>query len=278
VVTATGWGFNWPVLKVILREIPPLTLRGASGLAAAAVLLACALAMRQRLRVPASEWPPLLAATLLNITLWTGLSTAGLVWLSGGEGAVVSCSMPVWAALLAWPVLGEKPTPLRLLALALGLGGIVILMAGQGLQGGVEKLPGVLMLLVGCLCFALGAVLSKKRPLRMAPAAALVWQFGLGSLPILLVALPLESTAWSQVSTRSWLGVVYLSCIALSLSYLTWFAALRRLPANTAAMGTLLTPVIGMVASAHWLGEPLGTVQFLALGMTLGGVVLAMRR
>ena len=56
-----------------------------------------------------------------------------------------------------------------------------------------------------------------------------------------------------------------------------WFAALARLPASVAAIGTMAVPVIGVVASAIALGEPLGPTQIVALVFTLAGVVLATR-
>jgi drug/metabolite transporter (DMT)-like permease len=56
--------------------------------------------------------------------------------------------------------------------------------------------------------------------------------------------------------------------------HLRWFAALRRLPAATASLATLLTPVIGVVAAAIALGE---LRQMLALALTLGGVSPAIR-
>ena len=62
------------------------------------------------------------------------------------------------------------------------------------------------------------------------------------------------------------------------MGYLTWFAALRLLPASTTATGSLMVPVVGVLGSGLMLGEPLGLRQFVALGLTLGGVALAARR
>lgn len=275
--TAIGWGLNWPVLKTVLQELPPLTARGMAGLAAAVALALVAIALRLPLQVPRSERGPLLLAALLNYSAWMGLSTLGLLFLTAGEGALVAYTMPVWAALLAWPVLGERPTPARIAALLMGMSGVAVLMSGQSVAAGLRKLPGVGLVLAAALCFALGAVLSKRRPLVLHPLASVVWQVGLGSLPILAGALLLEHPVWSRAGLLAWGGVLYMAAVPLSLAYLTWFAALRRLPAGTAAMGTLLTPMIGMLASAALLGEPLGWQQGLALALTLSGVVLALR-
>ena len=74
-----------------------------------------------------------------------------------------------------------------------------------------------------------------------------------------------------------WAGLIYGGVFAMCVAYLAWFGALRRLPASTAAVGTLLVPVIGVFSAALLLGEPLGWRQGAALAMTLGGVTLAVR-
>ena len=56
------------------------------------------------------------------------------------------------------------------------------------------------------------------------------------------------------------------------------FATLRRLPASTAAIGTLTVPIVGVVAAATMLGEPLGGREILAAALTLGGVALVVAR
>lgn len=236
-----------------------------------------ALALRWPLAVPPGERRALLGFALLNVSAWMGFSTLGLLWLGAGEAALVAYTMPVWAAMLAWPLLGERPTARRVLALVLGLAGVAVLM-GSGLsRSAADKMPGLLLLLAAALSFALGAVMSKKRPLAVHPVAAVVWQVALGTVPILALSFLLETPDWSRVGALGWGGVVYMAAVPLSLCYLTWFGALRRLPANTAAMGTLATPLIGMLASAAMLGEPLGWRQGVAVALTLTGVVLALR-
>jgi drug/metabolite transporter (DMT)-like permease len=65
--------------------------------------------------------------------------------------------------------------------------------------------------------------------------------------------------------------------VQFCVAYVAWFAALARLPASIAAIGTMAVPVIGVVASALALHEKLGPGQIAALIFTLAGVVLAAR-
>src|SRR5271165_3551586 len=106
-ITSIGWGFNWPVTKYLLGELPPLTLRGGTGVIGAAILAALAIMQGQSLKVSRKIWPRLVLASLLNVTGWMVLMGLALLWLPASEAALIAYTMPVWAAALAWPVLGE---------------------------------------------------------------------------------------------------------------------------------------------------------------------------
>jgi drug/metabolite transporter (DMT)-like permease len=264
-------------LKLVLAEVPPLTVRTFGGLGGAALLALLVAGSGQSLRVPRGLWPRLGLLALLNITAWMGLVALALLWLDASEAVVITYTVPLWSALIAWPLLGERPTPLKLLALVCGLGGVALVMLAQGFDVGMAKWPGVALCLAASLCFALGTVLTKRRPLAMPQGAGVVWQLCLGNLPMLAGALLLERPDLAAVSTTAWLWIAYMAVIPLCFSYLAWFAALRRLPAGLATQGSLIAPMVGVAGSALLLGEPFGLRQAVAFGLTLLGVLLAIR-
>ena len=276
-ITSVGWGFNWPVTKFLLGELPPLTLRGVTGVIGALLLATLAMARGQTLRVDRRLWPRLMLAALLNVTGWMVLMGLALLWLPASEAALIAYTMPVWASLLAWPVLGERPTLMRTVSLVMAFAGLAAIMGGNGVTASAAKLPGILMALCGSIGFALGTVLSKKLPLDMRPIPAAAWQIGLGCFPIVIIGFAIETTHIEKVTQLGWWLLVYSTVIQFCIAYVCWFAALARLPASVAAIGTMAVPVIGVVASAAALGEPLGLTQIVALAFTLAGVVLATR-
>jgi drug/metabolite transporter (DMT)-like permease len=276
-VTSLGWGFNWPVTKYLLGELPPLTLRGGTGVIGAVLLAALAIARRQSLKVAPYLWPRLVLAALLNVTAWMALMGLALVYLPAGETALIAYTMPVWAAILAWPVLGEWPTVLRAIALLMAFAGLAAILGGNGVTASAAKLPGIAMALTGSVAFALGTVLAKKWPLQMPPFAAAAWQIGIGCLPVAVVGLCLETTHLGVLDAFGWWLIAYMIVIQFCLAYVCWFAALARLPASVAAIGTMAVPVIGVAVSAMALHEPLGPRQIAALIFTLAGVALAAR-
>jgi drug/metabolite transporter (DMT)-like permease len=276
-ITSIGWGFNWPATKYLISELPPLTLRGASGVIGALLLATLALIRGQSLKVPREIWPRLLVAAFLNVTGWMVLMGLALLWLPASEAALIAYTMPVWASLIAWPVLGEQPTLLRTLALLMAFAGLASIMGGNGVSASEAKLPGIIMALAGSIGFAVGTVLSKRWPIHLPPLPGAAWQIGLGCLPVAIVGLSVETAHWSAVTPLGWSLLVYSVLGQFCIAYVCWFAALSRLPASVAAIGTMAVPVIGVVTSAIALHEPLGAGQIAALMFTLAGVVLATR-
>jgi len=276
-ITSVGWGFNWPVTKYLLSELPPLTMRGATGVVGALLLALLALISGQSLRVPRELWPRLVLAAFLNVACWMALMGLALLYLPASEAALIAYTMPIWASLLAWPVLGERPNLLRVISLVMAFAGLAAIMGGNGLAASVTKLPGIIMALGGAFGFAVGTVMAKKLPLNLPPLSAAAWQIGIGCLPVAIVGLLVEKADVAALSNLGWILIFYSTVIQFCIAYVSWFAALARLPASVAAIGTMAVPVIGVVASAVALHEPLGIGQIAALVFTLAGVVLATR-
>jgi drug/metabolite transporter (DMT)-like permease len=276
-ITSVGWGLNWPIMKQILVEWPPLSARGWTGIAGGLLLAALAAMRGQSLLVPEGQWPRLLLSAFLNVTTWMTLMGLALLWLPASEAAVIAYTMPVWASLLAWLILGERMSLARLLALVMAFAGIAALLGGNGIDASMAKLPGILMVLTGAFAFALGTVAAKRLPITMPLIASSALQIGIGCVPVALAGLVFEQPHFAALSALGWWLLAYMTVIQFCIAYVCWFAALERLPASVAAIGTMAVPVIGVVASALALHEPLGPGQIAALVFTLAGVALAAR-
>jgi drug/metabolite transporter (DMT)-like permease len=274
-ITSLGWGSSWPVAKYLLNELPPMTMRGTTGLVDAVLLAALALLRGQSLRVSPDMWVRIVLAAFFNVTCWMALIGFALLWLPAGEAALIAYTMPVWASIIAWPVLGERPTALRTVALLMAFAGLAAIMGGNGITASKEKLPGILLALGGAIGFALGTVFAKKFPVRMPPLSAAAWQIWIGSFPVAIIGLRIETTDLHAVTQLDWVLLVYLTLMQFCVACVSWFAALARLPASVASIGTMAVPVIGVATSALALNETLGSGQIAALVFTLAGIALA---
>lgn len=276
-LTALGWGLNWPATKFLLVVCPPLSARGAAGLVAGVLLFGVAAFRGEQLAVPRHLWSRLAAASLLNVSAWMGLTTASLLWLPAGQAATLAYTMPVWTALLAWPMLGEQPTSRQVTSIVLGICGAVILVGVSGFGLDVARIPGIALALSAAVLFAFGTVLSKRAPIPLPRVALTAWQVALGSLPLLAAGLLFEHAYFRALPLIGWVALGYTALVSMGMCYLLWFAAVRRLKASSAAVGTLLTPVIGVAASALALGDPLTMSQAVSLGLVVVGIILSIR-
>lgn len=276
-ITSVAWGLNWPVTKYIVLEWPPLPARGLAGIVGGLVLAGYVVLSGQSLYVPRDQRMRLAISAFLNVTMWMAVMGLALLWLPASEAAVVAYTMPVWTALLAWPLLGERLVLARIIALVLAFAGLLILFAGDGINASLEKWPGIVLAFMGAIAFALGTIFLKRYPIQMPAATSAAWQLALGCLPVAVIGYAFSQPSFSAFTATGWACMAYMTFIGLCLAYMAWFAALKRLPASVAAIGTMLVPVIGVVAASIALKEPLGLVQIAALALTLGGVALAAR-
>lgn len=276
-ITAFGWALNWPLMKLLLREWPPLFSRGVAGVIASAILVGIAVARSERLSVPREAVPRLLFATFTNVFAWMGFGTIAMKWVSVGEGALIVYTMPIWATLFAWPILGTRPGLKDVAALLLGIAGISILLGKQGLALDADKIWGIVLALLAAIFFALGNVLNRTK-IPVAPTALVAWQVGSGCLAMVVLGLIFEKPDFSALSMTGLACMVYMTVGSMGICYLTWFETLRRLPPASASTGMLLVPLVGVVSAALILGEPLGIREAMAICLTLGGVALALQR
>ncbi len=275
--TAVLWGINWPVGKHLLQELPPLSMRGIPGVCGGLLLALVTVFAGQSLKVPRDQYARLVLYAVLSVSAWMGLIGLALVYLGAGETAIIGSTIPVWTAALAWPVLGERLNFKRLIAMVMALTGVVVLMGGHGIAETQSKAPGIALVLLAACMFASSAVLAKRRPLQLPPLTTAVWQIVIGCLIVTLAGLVFERSHILQLTPLGWGLFSFVMIGQVCIGYACWFGALARLPASIAAMGMLLVPVIGVIASAISLGEPLGLSQIGALALTVGGVAIASR-
>ena len=276
---AFGWGFNWPMMKIIVSEVSVWEFRAFSGVAAALLLLGLAVAVSrasgEAWKVPREQWLRLGLAALFNITSWFILIGFGVSMMGSGHAIVMAFTMPLFAAVLGVIFLGEAMTRRRLAALALGAAGIAVLMSHDFSVIGAEPL-GFALTLCGAALWAVGVLIQKHTPWKTGLLALTGWQILLGTLPIAAVYLVLGEFAYDRASAEAWWATAYLILVALVFSYFAWFNVVQIFPAGVAAIGTLMTPIVGVVSGIVVLGEAFGLRDLVALVLIVGAVALVL--
>ncbi|MEX0697564.1 MAG: DMT family transporter [Dongiaceae bacterium] len=270
------WGVNWPAMKLAVAEVPVWTFRSICLASGGFGLLAIARLGGHRLRIPAAEFGPLLLTAAFNITGWHLASGFGLVYLEAGRASIIAFTMPLWAAVLAVPLLGERLSRPAAAGLVVGLLGLAILVLPDW-RGLVAAPLGVLFMLGAALSWAAGTVALKYFRWSMPTTALAGWQLLLGGVPVALGALWFDAGFAPQaVSATAWFAALYAALLPMIFCHWAWFKVVGLYPAAIAAIGTLAIPVVGVVSSAAVLGEPIGPDVVGALVLVLAALALVL--
>ncbi|MFM1988581.1 MAG: hypothetical protein RJA99_1538 [Pseudomonadota bacterium] len=278
-VVALGlcWGLNWVAVRIALHEVRPWSLRCIGMGLGTVLLLAWARSRGLPLAVPRGAARMRLAlAGLLNVAAF-GVFTA-FAQLAGATSRVtmVTYTMPIWSVLLARIVLGERLDGTRGAALALAVAGLAVLVGPTAAAGGTA---GMGWALLAALCWAAGTVWLKAAPIDADPVAVAAWQLAAGFGAVAIGAALVEGAprGW-PADAATWAAIAYHVLLGMALPYLLWFAAVRRLPASSAALGTLLVPVVAVLGAVVVLGERPGPVDLLGFSMIFAAAAAVLLR
>lgn len=275
VILTFFWGTNWPLFPLAVREISVWTFRGIAMPAAGIVLLAVAYARGQSLAVPREHWPTMLASALVYLLVWNIASTYAATMIPSGQAAVLGFTMPLWVALISWAVLGERLSVRLVVAIALGALAVGLLMV-PSLKAYAEAPLGMLLGLLSGLGWALGTLLLKRRPVPVPATVLTGWQFLIVSVPIVAGAFAFGDGEWFVPGWQTILLVTYITLVPVCIGNVCWFAIVGLLPANVAGLSSIMVPVVAMLSGALIHGEPLGLLQWLAMGCSAGALSLAL--
>lgn len=250
---ALAWGLNWIAAAVALRELSPWSLRFMGSSLGAATLFAAALLSGHSLKVPRGEAKHIAVAGFCNVALFQVAS--GFAQMNGAtsRAIIITYSMPIWATMLSWLMLGERLDRIRGIAFVLCVAGLGILVWPLFANGSP---PFVYYSLTCALGWAFATVYMKWVKATVEPLANAAWQLLFGFVFIAIGTFIFEGVphVW-PLQSSTMLAILFVGLFGVGLAHFLWWAIVAKLPTTTASIGALLVPVIGVTASTLFLQE-----------------------
>jgi drug/metabolite transporter (DMT)-like permease len=275
VALTLGWGFNWPMIKLALAEIPMLSFRTVCLFSGGVGLLAIAARARLRLLPRREQWTRLILISLANITLWNVCIVYGIGYMSSGRAAILAYTMPLWCVPLSAWLLKERVSARRMLGLALGMAAMLLLMSNE--MQAVRAAPkGTLLIVFGAFSWAVGTVLMKRYPVDLPVTALTGWQLLLGGVPIYIGALALELPSLRPLTPGPAVALVYNVFVAFIFCHWAWFKIVTTVPVGVSSLSTLMIPVVGVFSGMLVLAEVPHWQDYAALILVLAALATVM--
>lgn len=271
---ALFWGLNWPAVKVLLGSISPWTLRSVGLTLGGLLLAAVTVALRQSLAVPRKYWLQLISAGLLAIAGFNICAVFAQLSMSASRAAIMTYTMPLWSVLFARIFLAEPIDSLRGLALGIGAAGLALLSLPFWAQVQDGQFPAGLAYVMGAaISWSLGTVYLKRCKIPGTPLALTTWQILVGAV-VTTVGMLLFETPRLDLDAVATATLAYHIVFPQAVAYALWFALMARVSASTAALGTLLVPIFGVLGAVILLGERPSAVDIIGFALILTAVVL----
>ncbi len=276
-LSAFFWGANFVLAGPVLVDLPPVWAAAMRFLLAAALMLGIALARREALRDLAIRHAgTYLMLGLVGVAAFNLLFFKALQTTSASNGALIMATNPLLTALLAAPLLGERPGARQLAALPIALAGVAVVIAHGDLSRllGWQITTGDGLMLAANLAWALYNVFSRRSMPAASPVAntALIMVAGAA---ILVAAALGGDAAVVMPGAKALLALVTMVVGGTVLAYLFWGIGIQHLGAGRTAIFLNLVPVFAMLIGAG-LGSAPTAAQLVGGMLVLGAVSLTM--
>jgi drug/metabolite transporter (DMT)-like permease len=274
------WGSTWLVIKIGLRDLPPLRFAG-FRMALACVLLAPA-ALSSRWRPSRREARVVALSGFLQIGVSYACIFAASQWIASGLAAILFASFPICVALFAHFLLPEEPLTRRVAAsAAMGITGVAVIeapaVAGLLAPAHGRLLAGGSLVFAAAVVSACANVLNKKFLSRVPPFVNVWGQTLVGSAVLLLAAASLEAGASARWTASAFASLAYLALFGTVLTFAGLFWLIPRVPVSVIGTIPLVDTLIAVLLGSLFLRERLSP-RILAGGvLILAGVVLSSR-
>lgn len=269
------WGTPYLLIKVAVEDLaPPVVVFGRTSLAG--VVMAVLAHRSGALRPALAHWKPVVAFAAIEMAgPWLLLTNAEKRLPSGVTGLLVAC-VPIVGAVAAF-ALGERHAlhPIRVLGIALGLGGVGLIV-GHDLHGsdGVPWWSVVSVLLV-CVGYATAPFISARK-LSHVPALGVIavslCSVALVYAPIAFLARP-EHVPPADAS----LAVLGLAVLCTGIAFTVFFALIAEVGPARATLITFVNPAVAVVLGVLILDEHLTSATIAGFALVVAGCWCATR-
>lgn len=269
------WGGSYPLLKVAVDTIPPLTVVAVRALIGGLILLAV-LGPRARLLLEVGSGSSLRALaiqSMFNCVIPWVLIAYAMPSLDAGLAAILNSLSPIFIFLLtALVTRHEAVTPRKGLGVALGLGGVIVIVGVDALAGVGTKTLAELACVAGALSYAIAGVMGVRfaRVTPLVPAAGTTL---IAAMVLIPLALVMEQPWALRPSTASVVAVIAAAVLSTGLAMVIYYRLLATVGSIAMSSQAYLRILVGVGLGMVFLGETPSPHALAGLALVIAGVV-----
>lgn len=280
VLTPLFWAGNAVVARGAVENIPPLSMSFWRWIIALAILLPFGLpGIWHHRQIIRQRFGSMLALATFSVAAFNSLLYFAATTTTATNIALINATIPIFVALLAWVLLGDRTRPVQAFGIALAITGIVTVVARGELSvlTSLQAQAGDLIMVLAVFSWGLFSVLLRRQAVPLPALTFLTTQILLGTLVILpfyLIDLFFFAGGF-DLSQETALPLLYFAIFPGILAYGFWNHGVHKIGPARAAIFMYLTPVFASVLAGIFLEESLGVYHIVGGLLILAGLLLA---
>jgi len=277
------WGASYLFIKVIVAEVPVLTL--VAGRVTLATVIMWGILRARGLSLPRSRrmWGAYAMLGFLGAALPYSLISWGEQYIPSGLASLLQATTPIFTVILAHFLTDDEPVAMaKIIGVIIGFVGVGILMLpdpSTGLRAGLRQelqadLLGQLAVVGSSLCYAGVAIYARRRLRGQPPLVSATGQLTMGMVYMLPASLLIDRPFGLSPSLPVLASWMVLTILGTVVAYVIYFTLIERTSATFVTMVTYIIPVNGLMLGALVLNEQLNATVLGSLVLILLGVLL----
>jgi drug/metabolite transporter (DMT)-like permease len=272
------WGSTYLAMRVVVRDMPPYVAGAVRYLIAGPVMLGALALMGRKIRLSAQDLRRLLVISILLLS--TG--NIGVLWgekyVASGLASLIVALVPIWVVMLeAWVFRSGRMTPKGLFGLALGIGGLLVLLwprIASGSHLGRLELLGSGILAGASFFWALGSIFSHRFHLTVDVFVSAAWQMTLGGLVNGVIALATGQFPKTHWTAPAHTGIGYLIVFGSWAGYTAYIYLLEHVPTPKVATYAYVNPIVAVFLGWIILKEQVDIFMLVGTVIIIASVAL----
>jgi drug/metabolite transporter (DMT)-like permease len=270
---ATCWGATYPLTKIAIGTIPPITFLCWRSLIGGGVLLLLMLLRGKRLPRDGAAWRLLSTQQIINGVFPFLLITWAQQYVPAALTVVLASTTPIFAFLITWGITRHEPaTGLKLIGVVLGLAGTLLIIGLEALSGLGEQIVAQMAIAVATISFAFGTIYGRRLrdydPMVTASGALLF-----GGLLLLPFSLALEAPWTIAPSREALIATVVLALTGSALGLMIFYRLINTIGSIATNAQAYLRIPIGVALSVFLVGESVPPSLMAGLALVFAGVL-----
>jgi len=273
-ITVFFWAAAFAGIRAGLDSYGPGALALFRLLVASAALAVYAAIVRMPLP-EVRDLPAIFLAGFLALAFYHTALSFGQLTVSAGAASLLINTAPIFTALLAATVLGERLEPIGWIGMLASFVGAALISVGEA-EGYALDL-GVIPILLAAIAVSVYLILQRPYLAKYGPLAFTTYAVWAGTL-CTIVFLPGLVTDLGHATPQATLAVIFLGVFPTAVAYVTYAYAFSRMPAPVAVSFLYLIPALAFLIAWLWLGEVPTLLSVIGGVISLAGIVVVNTR